>query len=700
MSDDSSNHFWYNNSIKYYQAAAHELSWRMIRFDMNVPYHHHDDTTHITTSSGAAGAAGGGGGGGGQKYPVFQPKWDQFRALCGSTTPFAEAWNCFHAVLVEQQYETEQQLEYALLVALQKALGNACCRMVASTTDDACHCILFNDPSKKEWGFATQAPDHLTIPPNRRPKTGSSDSHYSDSSTVSSTTRARNGRFNHACVIYEKEEDESSEKVGTRIADVTVVINLKLSDTSCHPFHVRVGKRDWIENGGVLLRDPDLAYDHGPIAEELLYTLKTVVPCLVRNNIQPQQVPILVLAGRNKSKCDEGGSTTSIRLHFVQGALHIPDCFDGIFHYSISSGGGFDQYEQAIAAYIHTLYYGAIKAIQSTTGSNSPVAPAMLCSQEHKMDGYRIENCRLIASPIVGDKRSFLLQEFKVNQGELFRALLLGSFFVQCTDSLQWVAENIVPEESYPVIIKVSCVSVHDMLVEPLMAGCAFMKAKGCTNLADSLLGVWDTSRACLVTIMRDLGQLGFQELKPYTCTDHLVPLWIAFVVLVNRVLLPLAQKNIVHCDIRPGWDYTANIMMRKEIDHQSSCVIDLRLIDLESLAMVRDCSVVPNVRNSFHISYDRQQRSKTGLNFLWWQCLLIAYTWFGRKNSESIHVSAFVWDCRQGNIGNHMEYLSEKEKSTLSSIACGEEVLQENITSTLELLSEVCIRITKTIFP
>ena len=88
----------------------------------------------------------------------------------------------------------------------------------------------------------------------------------------------------------------------------------------------------------------------------------------------------------------------------MQGALHIPNCFNERFHYSISSSGGFDQYKQALVAYIHMLYYGAMQAIQSTRGSNSSVACAMLCSHEHKLDGYQIENCQLIASPIVGDK--------------------------------------------------------------------------------------------------------------------------------------------------------------------------------------------------------------------------------------------------------------------------------------------------------
>jgi len=76
----------------------------------------------------------------------------------------------------------------------------------------------------------------------------------------------------------------------------------------------------------------------------------------------------------------------------------------------------------------------------------------------------------------------------------------------------------------------------------------------------------------------------------------------------------------------------------------------------------------------------------------------LIAYTWFGRKNSESVNAYVFVWHCHKGNIGNYMEYLNENERLTLSGIACGEEISQENITSTLELLSEVCNRIPKTI--
>jgi len=87
-----------------------------------------------------------------------------------------------------------------------------------------------------------------------------------------------------------------------------------------------------------------------------------------------------------------------------------------------------------------------------------------------------------------------------------------------------------------------------------------------------------------------------------------------------------------------------------------------------------------------------------TGLSFLWWQCLLIAYTWFDRKNSESMNAYVFVWHCHKGNIGNYMEYLNENERLTLSGIAHGEEVSQENITSTLELLSEVCNWITKTV--
>jgi len=228
--------------------------------------------------------------------------------------------------------------------------------MVVLMDDIRCHCIHFNNPSKKQWGFATQAPDCLTIPPIRSNIIGSRNSH---SSSTISTAKARDGQFNHACIIYDKEEGNDCKTVGTSIADVTVVINLKLSDMSCHPFHKLM---DWGEDGGVLLQDPDLAYGHGPIEEEVLGALKTVVPCLVWNNIKPKTVHILLLASQ---KCHFETSTCK-SLHYVQGALHIPNCFNERFHYSISSSGGFDQYKQALVAYIHMLYYGAMQAIQST----------------------------------------------------------------------------------------------------------------------------------------------------------------------------------------------------------------------------------------------------------------------------------------------------------------------------------------------
>jgi len=322
--------------------------------------------------------------------------------------------------------------------------------------------------------------------------------------------------------------------------------------------------------------------------------------------------------------------------------------------------------------YINTLSFGAMQAVQiSISGSNNSrfaaaAAAAMLCSHQHKLAGYPLENCQLFASSIVGDTRSFLPLHQKVHQGELFRAVLPGSFFFTCTKFLEWVAaENtIIREESYHVVIKVSSLSVHDTLVKPSTAVTALTKAHGCTNLADSLLGVWSPSQVCMVTIMRDLDRERFHELKPCTCSEqHLATLWSAFVMLVNRILLPLAQKDIVHCDIRPGWDYTANIMMRQEFDGLSAscCVIDLRVIDFESLVRIRDCDALPKTSNSFHITYDRQPREETGLSFLWWQCMLVANAWLGRKPMESINAPDFVSGCCKGKIGDYIADLTKK---------------------------------------
>ena len=81
------------------------------------------------------------------------------------------------------------------------------------------------------------------------------------------------------------------------------------------------------------------------------------------------------------------------------------------------------------------------------------------------------------------------------------------------------------------------------------------------TVVGEVLIAAYRTDSG-MVTIMHDLTNSGYKILKPKEEADLYV-LWEAFSVLVKSVLVPMADARIIHPDIRPGWDDTANILVR-----------------------------------------------------------------------------------------------------------------------------------------
>ena len=174
--------------------------------------------------------------------------------------------------------------------------------------------------------------------------------------------------------------------------------------------------------------------------------------------------------------------------------------------------------------------------------------------------------------------------------------------------------------EQLDVLIKVSSLAVHKTLVEPSDTVLAFALLHGieCKPLLDVLIGVWFPSAAGLVTIMKDLTKENYHSLEPCNMPD-VSALWNSFARLVHELLLPLARRSVVHCDIRPGWDNTANLMWKNVAEG-----VQLRLIDYESLCMIETCSKVPKDKRCVHVSYIPQSGEDINIfAFLWWQYLL-----------------------------------------------------------------------------
>jgi len=592
----------------------------------------------------------------------FKTEWENLSRVCGSRTLPNTAFQYIKDALC-REYSNEIDFENGLLAALAKALGDDCCSIVDQRER---RIIVFTDAAKN-WGFATQMTsldifasdtenerkDNLAE--NRSAESPATESR-SDSDAASSYRR-----FDHACVLIQRSNNDD-----IKVTDVTVAIGLKLSNTSCFRFKVeREDDQDYIST-----LDLNLASIHGPVTQELCYIIHQVHPSLTRKNIQGVDMPFLVLAG---IKEDRRGVDT--RLHYVQGGLHVSHNFGEPFKFSIWRSGAFDEIEQAAASYIKTLLYGALLAEKIETTKND-YPSAMLCSSEHKIDGRLIDSCKLIASPIF--QKTHFPMVTRVHQGELFRAILSREFLQKDTISRTWVSQEVMKPSacsSYHVVIKVSSMALYKTLVEPLIVSGAFLTLRNSSVLEESVLCVWRPCKISLITAMRDLTELGFCDLKPCLCAD-LVALWSGFCDLVERVLLPLAHEGVVHCDIRPGWEETYNIMMMQMPEGS----ISLRLIDFESLAIIGDAEYLPTDYRSFHVQYDMERPNKSALSFLWWQCMLIAYCWLNKVKSRDTNASMFVKDCCCGNIGTHIKSLTDDEILTLSLVAAGSAVSENTI--------------------
>jgi hypothetical protein len=67
--------------------------------------------------------------------------------------------------------------------------------------------------------------------------------------------------------------------------------------------------------------------------------------------------------------------------------------------------------------------------------------------------------------------------------------------------------------------------------------------------------------------ITADLSKQGYDKLRPQKDHVSLAVLWAAFQELVERVLMPMADLDLVHIDLRAGFDLTSNILCRVKVD-------------------------------------------------------------------------------------------------------------------------------------
>jgi len=501
----------------------------------------------------------------------FDNEWERLRTLCGSKTSANQAWGLFQDAAIGKLSSTESEFSNDLLDALVKALGSDCCQTRKLTTTTTTRKAI--QIKNKNWGFTTT--QAVVKREDEETETDESSRSTQDSNNSSGCPSCDH----HACVIF----DES----GKNATDVMALVELTMSDCSCGPIQVEEFK------GTKNAQHLDLFEDHSIIGQNIIHILDRVIPDQVRNNVQPKEIPIMILAAKRGNEEDDKGKKRKFndgKLSFVRGDVHIPKGFGDSFAYSVSCFGDFNQHKEGIAAYINTLCFGADAAEEACKHDISKHL-AVLCSSEHKLLGSPIPFCKLIASPIPEDSRlGSPTSGPQIYRAELFEAVVSRQFFSNIKAEATWISDEVhsverimnnIGKQSY-VVVKVSSAAVHNTVMKPSALEAIFQKLK-CKALSDVLIGVWRPSPSNLVTIMKDLRKDHYRSLEPDKIPDVTV-LWNSFATLVKELLLPFARQGVVHCGIRPGWDHTASLMWNNNAGEG----IQLRLIDYESLCVDR----------------------------------------------------------------------------------------------------------------
>jgi hypothetical protein len=148
-------------------------------------------------------------------------------------------------------------------------------------------------------------------------------------------------------------------------------------------------------------------------------------------------------------------------------------------------------------------------------------------------------------------------------------------------------------------------------------------------KLDDVLLAVYNAPNG-LITIMKDLSE-DYNILRPGAHGVDLFTLWAAFIELLRNVLIPMANLDIIHPDIRPGYDETSNILCR--IRKRKGTVAEMKIIDFESVLLFEHWKV-PSGAKSLYIGTKPGWNAKS---FLWWQCVAVAYAWKQRMTQKQM---------------------------------------------------------------
>lgn len=366
----------------------------------------------------------------------FDTEWKQLVKVISPHSMHLEtsAWDKHFQSVLTATHESEDEFDKKLFAALKGSLLDIGATSEAST-EEVSEFFLNNmyneDRSIEGIGFCRQA---------NRENYGFKDDYGA----------SKNSKPDHVCFVRTRTTNNEGH-----VDDLTAVIELKTNQSSPKPFVTR---------GSVVVKKPNLQNNHSAIGQALLYTLDSW-HCLARRGISVEKLPVTVLAGRVKGNGNG--------LLCVDACLHLPDLTGDTFTYTINGFESFPTpnegeeaaHKKALAIYIRALRIGVEKGIEIVNSRKHPIS---LCCRRLKIGEREFGESEfaLLASPI--PKGVDINDELKITQGELFKLKLTDTLKLSNFGEAQDCVYYFASDETFlynQLIIKVSCISVHSMLV-------------------------------------------------------------------------------------------------------------------------------------------------------------------------------------------------------------------------------------------
>jgi hypothetical protein len=414
--------------------------------------------------------------------------------------------------------------------------------------------------------------------------------------------------------------------------------------------------------------DPLLVDGNGPLAQVIMYTLAHVLPGIASLGECPRAIPFALVA------CKTRASKARIKQGWVHGNLVTPSLCGGGYSYSLDAYGEVlgeaGANHPPLAAYLDVMTKGlgaANRWLDRLVAGRPLPAPhpvsgrelrfGMLTAPEDLPLPVLLTDVELVATPVstygIEPRARTAHPQFRIYQGELFQATVslqaLRSASISTARHREFWCRNTSPSNPESVLIKVSSDSCFDLLIP---SGAAFLRhlkerpwdadVAVREALSHSLLGVYLTpDRSGLVQLLPNL-QNDYSALSPREWpreNDGWGALWRSFAGLVRDVLIPLAGSDgqVVHADVRAGYDVTSNILCKTEDG-------SMRLIDLDSLCEFGRLENLPGVTDLKHIVAKRlPDQLKSAMGFVLGQVICTAEVWLERTLHNDVKANATI---------------------------------------------------------